>query len=188
MDFESAILHDLQTRVVAKAAALYRACAAAAELDCLVSLAAVAKLHNYCRPVLSDDDPQLHITNGRHPLMEAAMDVFVPNDTHCERTVGRINVITGPNYSGKSVYLKQVWCYSTRAHRLPLRSPVMRATCVRWMKLQLETRTAPRGPHRPALQSSVTWSPARNEPCKLHYLPCSELAHNNLHLSTRDCW
>lgn len=58
--------------------------------------------------MLSDEDPELHITNGRHPLMEAAMDVFVPNDTHCEQTTNRVNVITGPNYSGKSVYLKQV--------------------------------------------------------------------------------
>jgi DNA mismatch repair ATPase MutS len=41
-------------------------------------------------------------------LMEMAVDVFVPNSTTITEQTKRVNVITGPNYSGKSIYIKQV--------------------------------------------------------------------------------
>ncbi|GAQ86130.1 putative MutS homolog 5 [Klebsormidium nitens] len=50
-----------------------------------------------------------------HVLQEMTVDTFVPNDTEIEAT-GRINVITGPNYSGKSVYVKQVALITFLAH------------------------------------------------------------------------
>lgn len=43
-------------------------------------------------------------TDGRHPLAELAVDTFIPNDTYLHG----LAVITGPNFSGKSVYVKQV--------------------------------------------------------------------------------
>lgn len=44
----------------------------------------------------------------RHPLQELCVNLFVPNDTVIEQDKGRMKVLTGPNASGKSVYLKQV--------------------------------------------------------------------------------
>lgn len=45
-------------------------------------------------------------TDGRHPLAELAVDTFIPNDTYLPRE-NSLAVITGPNFSGKSVYVKQ---------------------------------------------------------------------------------
>lgn len=58
------------------------------------------------RPILTEDS-LLDIQNGRHVLQELTVDTFVPNDTKISN-YGRINIITGPNYSGKSIYVKQV--------------------------------------------------------------------------------
>ncbi len=44
----------------------------------------------------------------RHPLQELCVSPFVPNDTCFGDEIGRMKVLTGPNASGKSVYLKQV--------------------------------------------------------------------------------
>lgn len=44
----------------------------------------------------------------RHPLQELCVNLFVPNDTVFEKDRGRMKILTGPNASGKSVYLKQV--------------------------------------------------------------------------------
>nr|XP_020752910.1 mutS protein homolog 5 isoform X4 [Odocoileus virginianus texanus] len=47
-------------------------------------------------------------TGYRHPLMELCARTFVPNSAECGGDTGRVKVITGPNSSGKSIYLKQV--------------------------------------------------------------------------------
>ena len=44
----------------------------------------------------------------RHPLQEMAVSSFVPNDTALDLKHGRMKIMTGPNASGKSIYLKQV--------------------------------------------------------------------------------
>ncbi len=53
---------------------------------------------------------------GRHLLQEQTVEVFVPNDTDVGAAHGRVNVVTGPNFSGKSVYLKQVALIVFLAH------------------------------------------------------------------------
>uniref|UniRef100_A0A0D9WI88 DNA mismatch repair proteins mutS family domain-containing protein n=1 Tax=Leersia perrieri TaxID=77586 RepID=A0A0D9WI88_9ORYZ len=80
----------------------------------ILSLAIVARQNNYVRPILTEDSI-LEIQNGRHALQEMTVDTFVPNDTKiC--SAGRINIITGPNYSGKSIYIKQVALVVFLAH------------------------------------------------------------------------
>jgi len=77
-------------------------------LDVLLSFAQVASDNAYIRPQLFDDK-RLVLKNGRHPVVEKTrLDIsFVPNDT--EFTNGdNIQIITGPNMSGKSTYLRQV--------------------------------------------------------------------------------
>ncbi len=78
-----------------------------AKLDVAAALAEVAVNRGYVRPILSLDLP-LAIINGRHPVVEQSLDLtrFVPNDT-CIGKDDRIHIITGPNMSGKSTYLRQ---------------------------------------------------------------------------------
>ncbi|XP_020092399.1 DNA mismatch repair protein MSH5 isoform X4 [Ananas comosus] len=106
LDMERAIIRDLVSRVLHFAPQLVKAVNFAAELDCFLSLALVARQNNYVRPILTEDT-LLDIENGRHALQEMTVDTFVPNDTKIFNN-GRINIITGPNYSGKSIYVKQV--------------------------------------------------------------------------------
>lgn len=78
-------------------------------LDLLCSLAIVAKEspRKYIRPRLEDDGP-IAILQGRHPVKELQDGVvYQPNDTYLAKR-GSCHIITGPNMSGKSTYLKQV--------------------------------------------------------------------------------
>jgi len=93
-----------------------------ARLDVLVSFAEVAAQYDYCRPTVGSDG--IDITAGRHPVVERTEDAFVPNDTHLGSgpvtTSGDgsdaevpaqdpfLAVVTGPNMSGKSTYMRQV--------------------------------------------------------------------------------
>ncbi len=78
-----------------------------AELDVLSALAESAALGNYIRPVINEDDG-LDIREGRHPVVEQMLhgERYVPNDITFEQGEV-IRVITGPNMSGKSTYLRQ---------------------------------------------------------------------------------
>ncbi|XP_042443072.1 DNA mismatch repair protein MSH5 isoform X1 [Zingiber officinale] len=106
LDMERAIIRDLISRLLNFVPQLIKAVGFAAELDCILSLAMIARQNNYVRPILTQDTI-LDIRNGRHVLQEMTVDTFVPNDTRILNE-GRINIITGPNYSGKSIYVKQV--------------------------------------------------------------------------------
>ncbi|XP_020691717.1 DNA mismatch repair protein MSH5 isoform X3 [Dendrobium catenatum] len=106
LDMERAIIRDLESRILQFAPQLVKAVNFAAELDCFLSLALIARQNNYVRPILTEDS-LLDIQNGRHVLQELTVDTFVPNDTKISHD-GRINIISGPNYSGKSIYVKQV--------------------------------------------------------------------------------
>ncbi|KAJ3616976.1 hypothetical protein Zmor_008898 [Zophobas morio] len=72
------------------------------------ALAAVALELGYdCAPVFHFSN-RLIIRNGRHPLQELCVEQFIPNDSVFEAKNSRIQIFTGPNASGKSIYLKQV--------------------------------------------------------------------------------
>ncbi|XP_074379535.1 DNA mismatch repair protein MSH5 isoform X2 [Apium graveolens] len=106
LDMERAITRDLVSRLQLFSQDLLKAVNFAAELDCFLSLALVARQNNYVRPILTSES-LLDVRNGRHVLQEMTVDTFIPNDTKI-LDEGRINIITGPNYSGKSIYIKQV--------------------------------------------------------------------------------
>lgn len=88
---------------------------ALAELDVLVCLAQRAEQLQLKRPTLSDA-PGIHITQGRHPVVEQVLDApFIPND--CVLTPDeRMMVVTGPNMGGKSTYMRQVALITLLAH------------------------------------------------------------------------
>ncbi|GAV72902.1 MutS_V domain-containing protein/MutS_III domain-containing protein, partial [Cephalotus follicularis] len=106
LDMERAITRGLVSHILLFSAHVLNAVNFAAELDCFLSLALVARQNNYVRPNLTVET-KLDIQNGRHVLQEMTVDTFIPNDTKIVDD-GRINIITGPNYSGKSIYVKQV--------------------------------------------------------------------------------
>ncbi|XP_030929860.1 DNA mismatch repair protein MSH5 isoform X7 [Quercus lobata] len=106
LDMERVITRDLVTHVLLFSTHLLKAVNFAAELDSFLSLALVAHQNNYVRPTLTTEN-LLDIQNGRHVLQEMTVDTFIPNDTKILDD-GRIHIITGPNYSGKSIYIKQV--------------------------------------------------------------------------------
>jgi len=81
---------------------------ALAELDGFASLAETSAREQYVRPLLTDSTI-LDIRDGRHPVVERGLkgERFVPNDSQFEP--GEIvRIITGPNMSGKSTFLRQV--------------------------------------------------------------------------------
>ncbi|XP_040319394.1 mutS protein homolog 5 isoform X4 [Herpailurus yagouaroundi] len=107
-DQETLLMYQLQCQVLARAAVLTRVLDLASRLDVLLALASAARDYGYSRPRYSPQLLGVRILNGRHPLMELCARTFVPNSAECGGDKGRIKVITGPNSSGKSIYLKQV--------------------------------------------------------------------------------
>jgi DNA mismatch repair protein MutS len=79
-----------------------------ARMDVLASLAEVAVRHGYVRPKL-DEDGGIEIKGGRHPMVEGVLPAgkFVPNDLKISTDDAQVLIITGPNMSGKSTYIRQ---------------------------------------------------------------------------------
>jgi len=79
-----------------------------AQCDCLTALAYLARRRNYIRPKLTTGG-ELIIHEGKHPVLaETLGPEFVPNDVELGNGAGDILVITGPNMSGKSTYIRQM--------------------------------------------------------------------------------
>lgn len=83
------------------------------EIDSLQSLAAVARKNNYSRPRFSDDG-RVKISNSRHPIVERFVSDFTPNDVSLSRSENFF-IVTGPNMSGKSTFIRQVALLSIMA-------------------------------------------------------------------------
>ena len=80
-----------------------------ADLDAFTALAEVAEKYHYVCPDVDDED-NIIIKDGRHPVVEAAFNKegFVPNDSLLDIGNNRLLIITGPNMAGKSTYIRQV--------------------------------------------------------------------------------
>ncbi len=80
-----------------------------AEIDCLLSFALSAASNNYICPEINDDF-ELDIKDGRHPVIEKKLalgEEYIANDTFMDNSSQQILMITGPNMSGKSALLRQ---------------------------------------------------------------------------------
>ncbi len=111
---EKFLYEQLLTQLAPFIPQLQRIAAAIAELDVLATFAERAATLNFCAPQFSDN-AQLSITKGRHPVVEAQVDTFTPNDTTLNDT-RRTLLITGPNMGGKSTYMRQVAIIALLAH------------------------------------------------------------------------
>ncbi|CAG9863939.1 unnamed protein product [Phyllotreta striolata] len=76
-------------------------------IDCLISMAMSAMIKLYKRPKLNREN-YFELKDCRHPLMEEMIEQFQTNDFYSGGAHSRMKIITGPNSSGKSVYLKQI--------------------------------------------------------------------------------
>jgi DNA mismatch repair protein MutS len=108
LEIERRIFAEIRDQVGLASDRILGTAQAIAELDVSASLAEVAALRNFVRPVLSDDEI-LDLVESRHPVVEQAhtLERFIPNDCYFG-DAERIQIITGPNMSGKSTYLRQV--------------------------------------------------------------------------------
>lgn len=81
---------------------------AVASVDVLCSFADVAIRNFYIKPEISLDG-SIDIKDGRHPVVELMLqdEVFIPNDIYIDKKSNRMSIITGPNMSGKSTYMRQ---------------------------------------------------------------------------------
>jgi DNA mismatch repair protein MutS len=107
-EIEERLFREVCAQLAKSAARLLASARAIAELDVLAGLAEAAALNGYVCPEVVEQD-LLDIRDGRHPVVEQSLrgERFVPNDTIFEDGE-RIRVLTGPNMSGKSTFLRQV--------------------------------------------------------------------------------
>jgi DNA mismatch repair protein MutS len=107
-EVESRLFRDVCRNIAGNSTRLLKTAGAIAELDVVSALAEIAAINHYVRPLVVVD-PVMEIIDGRHPVVEKGLisDRFIPNDTVFEN--GEVvRVITGPNMSGKSTFLRQV--------------------------------------------------------------------------------
>ena len=105
---EYEIFRQIRTSIEPYIRPLQEASQAVALLDVLVSFADVASRNGYVRPVV-DDSHIIEIRDGRHPSVEQMVGegLFVANDTELDQAGKSMLIITGPNMSGKSTYMRQ---------------------------------------------------------------------------------
>jgi DNA mismatch repair protein MutS len=107
---ETQLFTELRMTIAEHAESIQRNAQLVAMLDCFASLADVAVEYGYCKPGI-DEGTRIEITEGRHPVIERLLppgEPYTPNDVLLENGRDQILIITGPNMSGKSSYLRQV--------------------------------------------------------------------------------
>ena len=108
-ELETSIYQQVCQQVGDAAPPVMTTARAIAQVDAFYSLGEVAARQGYVRPELSDREV-LEIKQGRHPVVERtlAAGAFVPNDVLLSNGDQQLIVLTGPNMSGKSTYIRQV--------------------------------------------------------------------------------
>lgn len=107
-DLEYELFSQLREAVKAHIPALQEQGRQLAALDVFVAFAQDAEEKNYCRPSFSSKN-EIAVKNGRHPVVEAVLPAgsYIPNDLVMDEDTS-IYLITGPNMSGKSTYMRQL--------------------------------------------------------------------------------
>ncbi|MGN1480842.1 DNA mismatch repair protein MutS [Porcipelethomonas sp.] len=105
---EADIFSEIRDFLASKLQSVQRTASAVAAVDVLASFADVSMKNNYTRPEIAIDGV-IDIHDGRHPVVELMLtdEVFVPNDIYLDTGSSRMSIITGPNMSGKSTYMRQ---------------------------------------------------------------------------------
>lgn len=113
---EHRLFEELRASVLERRERLYRAAGVIARLDLYGSLALAARENGYVRPEITGDN-RVYIRDGRHPVVELlAEEEFIGNDLDMDGEQRRVMILTGPNMSGKSTYLRQAALIIIMAH------------------------------------------------------------------------
>ncbi len=109
IELETAIFRQVCQQIAAGSEKILASARALAELDVFAGLAEAASRYGYVRPELTTEDA-ISIKGGRHPVVERNLgsDGFIANDSYLCNQDTQLIILTGPNMSGKSTYLKQV--------------------------------------------------------------------------------
>lgn len=108
LSLEADIFAEVRDFLATKLESVQKTAAAVASADVLCSFANVALRNQYVKPDISIDGA-VDIKAGRHPVVELMLkdEMFVPNDVYIDTKSSRMSIITGPNMSGKSTYMRQ---------------------------------------------------------------------------------
>jgi len=108
VELETTLFKEICAQIAGASPRLLATARALAEIDVYSTLAEVAMRYRYTRPQLNEGDA-IRIVAGRHPVVELTLrdEPFVPNDVALSNEE-MIHIITGPNMSGKSTFLRQV--------------------------------------------------------------------------------
>ncbi len=109
ISLESDIFVEVRDFIATQLIKVQETASAIATVDVLASFAVTAMKNGYTKPEIAIDGI-IDIKNGRHPVVELMQkdEVFVPNDAYLDLTDNKMMIITGPNMSGKSTFMRQV--------------------------------------------------------------------------------
>ncbi len=105
---EQAVFNEVRDYIGTRLDIIHRTAEAVSEVDALCSFASVSIENGYVKPEITLDSV-IDIKGGRHPVIEKMMQdrPFTPNDTYLDQGDSRLIIITGPNMSGKSTFMRQ---------------------------------------------------------------------------------
>lgn len=107
IDLEYKLFCSIKSLVKDEVPLLNATADALSEIDALVSLSVCSEEYNLVRPNITDEHV-IDIKNGRHPVVEVvSKSEYVPNDCLLSNGINTL-LITGPNMSGKSTYMRQM--------------------------------------------------------------------------------
>lgn len=114
---EIELFEEIRTAILEHTTSILESAKAIGILDTLQSFAKAAKAHRFCRPKM-DDSKNLLILEGRHPVIESTLsqEPFTPNSCILDGESERMMLITGPNMSGKSTFIRQTALIVLLAH------------------------------------------------------------------------
>lgn len=106
---ENKIFNDLREFILRYTDTIQKDAVTIAVIDALAGFAEVAEMYGYIKPLITKDK-KIEIKGGRHPVIERLLpagEKYIPNDTILDTEENQIIILTGPNMSGKSSYLRQ---------------------------------------------------------------------------------
>ncbi|HJX03921.1 MAG TPA: DNA mismatch repair protein MutS [Dehalococcoidia bacterium] len=109
IELDSAIFKRICAQVAENSSLIAETSASVAAIDVAVALAESAHKYDYHKPEINNGE-SIIIKSGRHPVVERTIsaDKFIPNDSNLDTAHNQVIILTGPNMSGKSTYIKQM--------------------------------------------------------------------------------
>lgn len=115
-EIEYSLFQDIRKYASNRAENLRRLAKLIAEIDTIAAFANISIKNNYSRPKIVENGI-INIKEGRHPVVEnKSKNAFVANDFYLDNDENRFLIITGPNMSGKSTYLRSSALIAVMAH------------------------------------------------------------------------